>query len=227
MTACLIFRNARILTMDAGNPRAQALAVEGNRILAIGDDDSVLAYAGPDTRIIDAAGGTLMPGFVESHLHVFSGAYGQTLLQLADIRGFEAMKAAVERFAAARPDEGLLFAQGADYEILGPGTRLDRHQLDAMCPDRPLAVMAYDFHTLFANTAALEAAGLLKGRALPVGNEVVMGPDGLATGELREKFALLPCSTCAPRVGAKCWACPASSRRKRRPLPNGTRMWRC
>ena len=57
---------------------------------------------------------------------------------------------------------------------------------------RSLAVMAYDFHTLFANTAALAAAGLLHGRDLPDGNEVVIGPDGLATGELREKLALLP-----------------------------------
>lgn len=192
MNASLIFLNARVLTMDNTKPHAQALAVAGNRILAVGDEEGVLVHAGPDTRIIDASGGTLMPGFVESHLHIFSGAYGQTLLQLGEIRGFDAMRAAVEAFSAVRPDEGLLFAQGADYEILGPGTRLDRHHLDVMCPDRPLAVMAYDFHTLFANTAALKAAGLLNGFDLPVGNEVVMGADGLATGELREKFALLP-----------------------------------
>ncbi|PYB72424.1 amidohydrolase [Rhizobium wuzhouense] len=192
MTASLLFINARVLTMDAGKPHASALAVAGDRILAVGDEGDVRAFAGPETRIIDADGATLMPGFVESHLHIFSGAYGQTLLQLAEIRGFDAMKAAVAAFAGARPDEGLLFAQGADYEILGKGTRLDRHALDAMCPDRPLAVMAYDFHTLFANTAALKSAGLLHGRDLPVGNEVVMGDDGLATGELREKFALLP-----------------------------------
>lgn len=192
MTASLIFLNARILTMDTDRPHAEALAVAGNRILAVGDEDSVRAHAGPHTRIVDAGGATLMPGFVESHLHLFSGAYGQTLLQLGGVSGFDALKEAVEIFAAARPAEGLLFAQGADYEILGRGTRLDRHQLDALCPDRPLAVMAYDFHTLFANTAALKAAGLLEGRELPVGNEVVMGADGLATGELREKFALLP-----------------------------------
>lgn len=192
MTASLLFINARILTMDADKPHANALAVAGNRIIAVGDENEVRSHAGAETRVVDARGATLMPGFVESHVHIFSGAYGQTLLQLADIRGFEAMKAAVAAFAADRPDEGLLFAQGADYELLGPGTRLDRHALDAMCPDRPLAVMAYDFHTLFANTAALQAAGLLHGRDLPVGNEVVMGDDGLATGELREKFALLP-----------------------------------
>ncbi|NIZ12635.1 amidohydrolase [Phaeobacter sp. HF9A] len=192
MTADLIILNASVLTMDDSTPRAEAVAVHGNRILAAGDAESLRALAGPDTRIIDAHGGTLMPGFVESHLHLFSGAYGRTLLQLADIKGADAMTEAVRAFAAAKPDEGLLFAQGADYEILGAGTRLDRHALDAMCPDRPLAVMAYDFHTLFANTAALRAADLLHGRDLPTGNEVVMGSDGLATGELREKFALLP-----------------------------------
>jgi len=192
MTADLVILNASVLTMDDATPRAEAVAVEGNRILAVGDAASIRALAGPGARIIDAKGATLLPGFVESHLHLFSGAYGQTLLQLADVQGFDAMQAAVRAFADAKPQEGLLFGQGADYEILGKGTRLDRHVLDQMCPDRPLAVMAYDFHTLFANTAALTAAGLLHGRDLPVGSEVVMGQDSLATGELREKFALLP-----------------------------------
>lgn len=192
MTADLIILNARVLTMDDLSPRAEAVAIAGNRLVAVGDNAAVRAYASPQTRIVDAGGATLLPGFVESHLHLFSGAYGQTLLQLGDVRGFDAMAAAVRAFAAAKPKDGLLFAQGADYEILGPGTRLDRHILDRMCPDRPLAVMAYDFHTLFANTAALAAAGLLHGADLPEGNEVVLGDDGLATGELREKFALLP-----------------------------------
>ncbi len=191
MIASMIFVNAKVLTM--GTPaRSEALAVAGNRILAVGPEAEIRALAGPQTRIVDAQGGTLMPGFVESHLHLFSGAYGQTLLQLTQTKGFDAMKAAVQTFAAANPEAGLLFAQGADYEILGPGISLDRHVLDQMCPDKPLAVMTYDFHTLFANTAALKAAGLLHGRALPLGNEVVIGSDGLATGELREKFALLP-----------------------------------
>lgn len=192
MTADILILNASVLTMDDATPRASAVLVRGNRILAVGDSDSVRILATSDARIIDAQGATLLPGFVESHLHLFSAAYGQTLLQLADVRGFDALQAAVHAFATAKPQEGLLFGQGADYEILGAGTRLDRHVLDRMCPDRPLAVMAYDFHTLFANTAALTAAGLLHGRSLPVGSEVVMGEGGLATGELREKFALLP-----------------------------------
>ncbi|MDP3195269.1 amidohydrolase [Tabrizicola sp.] len=192
MSVDLAILNASVLTMDDAAPRAEAVAVGGGSILAVGRTSDIRALAGQETRIIDAEGATLLPGFVESHLHLFSGAYGRTLLQLADVRGFDAMHAAVRAFAAAKPQERLLFAQGADYEILGQGIPLDRHVLDRMCPDRPLAVMAYDFHTLFANTAALTAAGLLHGRALPIGSEVVMGADGLATGELREKFALLP-----------------------------------
>ena len=192
MNADLILTNARVLTMDPDNPRASAVAIAGDRILAVGDDEAMRALSGPATRVIDAGGATLLPGFVESHLHLFSGAYGETLLQLAGVTGFDALKRAVEDFAAANPDAALLFAQGADYALLGPGRTPDRHALDAICPDRPLIVMAYDFHSAFANTAALKAAGLLQGRALPHGNAVVMGEDGLATGELHEKHAFLP-----------------------------------
>jgi predicted amidohydrolase YtcJ len=191
MTPSLILYNARILTMDPRRARASAVAVAGDRILAVGEEE-LRALAGPGTRLIDAGGATLLPGFVESHLHLFSGAYGMTHMQLGGVQGLDALRGAVAEFAAANPDAALLFGQGADYALLGPDLALDRHVLDQVCPDRPLAVMAYDFHTLFANTAALKAAGLLQGRDLPPGNEVVMGPDGCATGELREKLALLP-----------------------------------
>ncbi len=213
---------------DDGRQHApgRGLAIGGNRIIAIGSEETVLDHAGPETRFIDANGATLMPGFVESHVHLFSGAYGQTLLQLPGVQGFEALKAGFLAFAASNPDEGLLLAQGTDYEILGKGTRLDRHALDRICPDRPIAAMSYDFHTLFANTAALKAAGLLNGRELPVGNEVVMGEDGLATGELREKFAMLPVLDLRTTAGAKCSACPASSRRSPRRRKNGATTWK-
>lgn len=190
--ADLILHNARVLTMDSTQPRANAVAVLGTCIMMVGSDAEVMSLSGPQTRVIDAAGATLLPGFVESHVHLFSGAYGQTLLQLAGVKGVDALTQAVRDYARGSVDAGLLLAQGASYEILGKGQRLDRHVLDAICPDRPLAVMTFDFHTLFANTAALAAAGLLQGRSLSPGNEVVMGADGQAAGELREKEAMIP-----------------------------------
>lgn len=190
--ADLLIYNARILTMDETAPRAEAVATAGNRIIAVGDLADLEPHAGPSTRRIDARGGTLLPGFVESHLHLFSGAYGRKLLQLAAVHGHDALEEAIREFSAANPDEGLLIGQGTPYDILGTDTAMTRQVLDAMQPERPLIVMAFDFHTAWANTAALRAAGLLEGRDVGAGNEVVVGPDGRATGELREKNAIMP-----------------------------------
>ncbi|WP_278924187.1 amidohydrolase [Pseudophaeobacter profundi] len=192
MIPTLVFTNASVLTMDPETPRATAVAVSGDRIVAVGSDAEITALAGPDTRRIDADGQTLLPGFVESHVHLFMGGYNETVIRADRVSGLEALRTAVKHYAEAHPDLTLLLGQGADYAILGPDRPLDRHTLDELCPDRPLAIMAYDFHTAWANTAALEAAGLLEGRDLPRGNEVVMGTDGKATGELHEKLAMLP-----------------------------------
>lgn len=192
MTPTLVFTNASVLTMDPDAPRATAIAISGDRITAVGTDAEIAAMAGPETRRIDAQGRTLLPGFVESHVHLFMGGYNETVIRADRVSGFEALRTAVETYSAAHPDLTLLLGQGADYAILGADRQLDRQVLDKICPDRPLAIMAYDFHTAWANTAALEAAGLLQGRALPRGNQVVMGADGKATGELQEKLAILP-----------------------------------
>lgn len=189
-TADLILTNARVLTMDPRHPRAEAVAVAGERIVAIGTSAEVGTLAGPRTRIIDASGRTLLPGFFESHVHVGLGGADLTHLHIGHLHGAEAVGAAFRDFAAANPDMPLLMAQEAHYGILGrPATR---HDLDAMIADRPIAMMSPDLHTVWANTAALRAAGLLGGARMPHGHEVVMGADGLATGELREFEAFGP-----------------------------------
>ncbi|WP_181704911.1 amidohydrolase [Chthonobacter rhizosphaerae] len=191
MTADLIITDARVLTLDPDRPRAEAVAVKDGRILAVGSTGEVLALAGPGTRRLSGAARTLIPGFSENHMHLFAGAGEMHHLQLFGLHGRDALADAVRAYAAGHPDEPVLYAQGADYTILGaePPTR---QSLDAILPDRPLMLMAPDHHTAWANTAALERAGLLHGRALPPGNEVVMGADGLATGELREMAAFDP-----------------------------------
>ena len=95
-------------------------------------------------------------------------------------------------YAAKRPDAKLLQAQGADYTILSADERVTRHHLDRIIADRPFAMSAPDHHTMWANTRALELAGLINGRTLGPGNEIVMGADGLAEGELREGEAFGP-----------------------------------
>ncbi len=190
MPADLILKNARVLTMDSQNPTASAVAVTGGRIAAVGSDADVMAHAGPQTRVIDAGGRTLLPGFVESHLHLGLGGSELGHLHLTGQHGMAAMTQAFHAFAAKHPDRPLLMAQGADYAMLDhPVTR---HDLDAIIADRPIAMTAHDHHTVWANTAALRAAGILEGAVMPAGHEVVMGADGLATGELREFEAFGP-----------------------------------
>jgi len=185
-----IVTNARVLTMDAGQPRAEAVAWAAGKIVAVGSAAEVAALAGPDTRMIDAGGRTLLPGFVESHLHLVLGGNELVQLQIGGLHGFDPLKAAFVAYAAANPDNALLMAQGASYEILeAPVTRQD---LDRVIADRPIAMMSPDHHTVWANTAALTAAGLLHGATMPHGHEVVMGADGTATGELREFEAFGP-----------------------------------
>lgn len=186
----LIVTNARILTMDPDRPRAEAIAVAGGRIVAVGSRAEVDALAGAGTRVIDAGGRTLLPGFVESHLHLVLGGNELTQLQLGGVEGFEPLKAAFRAYAAANPALPLLMAQGAAYEILDHS--VTRQDLDRIIPDRPAAMMSPDHHTVWANTAALEAAGLLHGAEMPAGHVVVMAVDGTATGELREFEAFSP-----------------------------------
>ncbi|MBT9385935.1 amidohydrolase [Pseudooceanicola sp. CBS1P-1] len=190
-TPTLILHNARIRTMDPDQPRASAIALAENRVLAVGPDVEITALATPATEVIDARGATLLPGFNDAHVHIFVGAVGLSHLSLLGVTGLDRLTTLVRDYAKAHPDEALLCAEFTDYAILGD-TPVTRHLLDQILPDRPFLMTAYDNHTAWANTAALKAAGILEGRALPLGNEIVMGSDGLATGELREHEAMTP-----------------------------------
>jgi predicted amidohydrolase YtcJ len=190
--ADIIITNGSVRTMAPGaeRPSATTVAVRGTKIAAVGGSE-VLELRGPATRLCDAGGATVLPGFVEAHMHLFSGAYGRRLLQLFDVRGQEALTGAVRAYAAAHPSEGLLIAKGTDYTILGDRP-ITRQALDEILPDRPLILIAPDHHTAWANTVALERAGILHGRRLSRGNAIVLDADGLASGELQEIEAISP-----------------------------------
>ncbi len=190
-SADLIVINGRVLTMDDGNPAAEAIAIKDSAIIAVGSRAAIEALTGPGTKVIDAEGGSVVPGFIEAHMHLFSGAAELAHLQLAGVHGFEALQKAIRDYASTRLDAKMLVGQGVDYTVLG-SERVTRHHLDAILPDRAFVMAAPDHHTMWANTRALEMAGILHGRTLGPGNEIVMGDDGLAAGELREGEAFGP-----------------------------------
>ncbi|OZA07968.1 MAG: hypothetical protein B7Y02_13140, partial [Rhodobacterales bacterium 17-64-5] len=141
-----------------------------------------------------------LPGFCESHAHLFAGGVALGQRNLSGVHGSQNLRAALQHHASITPEGDLVCAFGANYDLLG-SLRPDRHALDRLPPDRPLCITATDFHCAWANTAALTWAGLLHGAEVGPGSEVVIGPDGLATGELREFAAMDRVRRLAPSGG--------------------------
>lgn len=189
--ADLVILNGKVLTMDPARPKAEALALKGGDIFGLGPTEDIRGLAGPDTRVVDAQGNTVLPGFIDSHVHLFQGSASLDFLDLGGVTGREGLARAIRGYADARPEEPLIVGVGTNYGLID-GANPTRHDLDAMLPDRPVGLLAPDIHTVWANTMALEQAGLLHGAEMPEGSVVVMGADGLATGELLETGAFGP-----------------------------------
>ena len=188
----LIIINARVLTMNRESPRAEALAVAGNRIMAVGSNEAIHERAGVKTRVLDAGGRTVLPGFIDSHVHLFQGASELDFLPVSGLTALSDVAPLVHAYAAERPDEPLVLGVGAFYDLFTGTDKAPRLLLDEILADRPFALLAADVHTVWANTLTLEKAGLLHGAEMPEGSRVVMGEDGLATGLLLETGAFGP-----------------------------------
>ncbi|MDF1669052.1 MAG: amidohydrolase [Roseovarius sp.] len=188
----IVILNGTLITFDTAHPRAEALAICGGLICAVGTTADIRELAGQKTHVIDAQGATVLPGFIDSHVHLFGGSVEMGYLDLYGIQGADQLTPVVRDYSAQNPDEALLFAVQADYSLMGPGRKTTRHDLDAMLPDRPFAVYSPCHHTIWANTKALELGGVLHGGTVDAGAQIVMGDDGLAMGELQEPSAYAP-----------------------------------
>jgi len=181
--ADFIVTNAHIFTSDPENPRAEALAVSANRIVYVGSQAGVQAWRGPATRVIDGLGRSLTPGFIDSHFHLLWGSIWLGSAQIQAVNDLEELKKALQDFASENKTSTWVVGRGLRYNIVST-----RQQLDAIISDRPVYVGAYDGHTAWANTKALEMAGLMRGAADDLANEhIVRDGTGLPAGELREE----------------------------------------
>lgn len=200
-SADIIIINARVLTMNRAAPRAEALAIAGNRIAAVGGKADILALMAKHTRLIDAGMKTVMPGIVEGHVHLFGGSVELDSLMLNGINGFDRIAESVSQYRKSRPGPGIVVATGIAHESFGRDTPITRQLLDRIVADVPFIAVCFDHHTVWANTMAIEAAGVMRGRQLPTGNEIVLDGAGLATGELREPAAYMFALALTPTGG--------------------------
>jgi predicted amidohydrolase YtcJ len=185
-----LFTNAAVYTADPASPRAEAVAVRGNRIVFVGRSDEAAAWRGPRTEVVDAQGRSLLPGLIDSHFHLLWGSLKLDKLRLENADTLPDMLAATADYAAANPQRTWIEGVQLKYSAIPPGERLDRWILDAIVPDRPVYLSAFDGHTVWVNSEALRRAGILQGRETSAGSEIVMdAASGTATGELREPGA--------------------------------------
>ena len=190
--ANILILNGRVITSNDGNPRAEAVAIVGSRVAFVGSNEEAQVWRGSSTRVMDAQGCTVMPGFIDSHFHLRVGSVELQNADLVNVTSLDDLGSTLRKYAQEHPDSLWVNGSNIHYEIFPDGNqRLSRQHLDAILPDRPVAVMAYDHHTLWANTRALKIAGVLHGAQTGVNTEIVMGADGLATGEVREPDAYM------------------------------------
>jgi len=197
-SAHFIIENAKIFTSDPANPHAEALAVKGNRIIYVGDRQGAAKYRSEKTRVIDGQGQTLTPGFIDSHVHLLWGSIWMGNAQLQEVRTKDDLKKILLDFAAKNKTDAWVVGRGIRYGIVST-----RHELDEILADRPVYIGAFDGHTGWANTRALELASILHddGREL-VNGIIVRDESGLATGELREGDAMSTVMDLVPKPDA-------------------------
>lgn len=214
--ADLILVNAHIATMEPLTPHAQALAVLGGRLLAVGHDGDIRALAGPATTVIDAGGRMVLPGFQDTHIHLQDS--GQDYSQNADLSAVGTIEALTAQLAAFAPTHARPWVNGTgwDASLFGAGN-LSRQVLDAAVPDRPCLIVASDGHNACLNTLGLAAVGIGANTPDPRNGHFVRDAGGDATGMLYEDGvswveARMPAPTDADFAAGVRWAANLANR---------------
>jgi len=183
----VLITGSRVYTADPAFPWAEAVLTRGTRIAFVGSEVEARAQAPAGTESVHVPGGLIVPGLNESHVHLSLAAANLPLLNLEGVVTPDQLQEHLRDYGAAHPDRAWIQGYGLFYEALTGLDQPPRVALDAAAPDRPVLVTAFDGHSAWANTTALERAGIAQGAAMPRPSEVVVDPvSGLATGMLKE-----------------------------------------
>ncbi len=184
--ADLIIQNARVWTVDPSRPEADAVAILGDRIVAVGSSQQVDAWRGPHTRVVDAGGKRLLPGFNDAHVHFTDGGSQLDRVELNDATSSQEFARRIgERAAKTAKGEWLL---GGDWDETkwSPAALPTKKLIDSATPETPVAVNRYDGHMILANSLALKLAEITAQTPDPVGGVIVRDGQGNPTGALKD-----------------------------------------
>jgi predicted amidohydrolase YtcJ len=189
-TAELVIRGARIWTGDAEQPWAQALAISKERLLAVGSDTRISQLIGPDTELIDSPPGLVVPGFIDSHVHMMESGFELSSVQLRDAQTPAEFSRLIGDFADFMTAGEWMLGGTWDHQNWG-GELPHRNWIDAVTPRTPVMVARLDGHMVLANSLALELAGVDENTPDVEGGEIVRDADGVPTGVLKDNAMTL------------------------------------
>jgi predicted amidohydrolase YtcJ len=182
--ADIVFRGGTVYTMDASRSTAEAVAVRDGRILAVGTAVDITLLAGPQTEIVDLAGGMVLPGFHDTHVHPMSGGHEALGCSLSRASTVTALLDKVRECASG--GSGWLVGRGWSLALFPPDGNPRKALLDAVVRERPVFLEGIDGHSAWVNSAALTAAGIDARTPNPPLGVIERDADGEPTGTLRE-----------------------------------------
>jgi hypothetical protein len=184
--ADLIIRNAHIWTVDTARPQAQAVAVLGDKIVAVGSDKEVARWRGAHTRQIDAKGKLVLPGFNDAHVHFADGGNSLFEVELKDAKSPAEFAQRIAQHARSLPAGDWVLGGNWDDQAFTNKELPTKEMIDADTPDRPVFVMRYDGHMGVVNAKVLKLAGIDRHTPDVAGGEIVRDKDGNPTGLLKD-----------------------------------------
>jgi predicted amidohydrolase YtcJ len=185
--ADIIVIHGRVYTEDSKQPWAQAVAIYRGKIVAVGADPVIERLRGMGTKVINAGGKLVLPGFVDCHVHFIDGSLSLGRVKLEGAKDAADIQKRLREYAAEHPGDDWILGRGWNYAMFGPETLPDKKYLDEVFPDRPVFLEGYDGHTYWTNSKALALAGITRDTRDPPNGAIVRDPNtGEATGALKE-----------------------------------------
>jgi predicted amidohydrolase YtcJ len=182
----LIVLNGKVYTADGQGTMAEAVAVQGNKILKVGTSREIQRLRRAQTVVVDAKGGAVLPGFNDAHTHLLTGGLALAEIDLADAKTLPDVESTIRNWAELHIDRPWVTGRGWYYDSFAGGLPT-RQILDGLSADRPAYLTSYDGHTGWANTKALKLAGITRRTPNPAHGTIVKDPrTGEPTGVLKE-----------------------------------------
>jgi predicted amidohydrolase YtcJ len=200
--------HGKVYTANTRQPWAEAVALRGGKIAAVGSDAEILKLRSAGTKVIDAGGRLVLPGFVDCHIHFLDGSLSLGRVNLEGAKDTADIQQRLREYAAKHPGNDWILGRGWNYAMFGAEALPHKKYLDELFPERPVFLEGYDGHTYWANSQALALAGITKSTHDPDNGAIVRDPaTGEATGALKESAQslvakVIPKATRAEKLAA-------------------------